>query len=347
MPELHYYNKSVKGQNMQQAKTQMRRFASMSLVPQLAALAGEIPGVHAADDIECIHRMRVASRRLRTRLRLFADCLPAKRVRVWQQATRRITLALGEARDLDVQLAFLLDFLDALSDQLARPGVEAILHHLQATRTSRQHRVITALDDLEHSGVLPELHTFLAPYYVPESAAAGTPRPPELQHLLETTIAAQLSDLMRYDVYLAFPECAEQHHAMRIAAKHLRYTLETFTPLLGERIKPTLKLMRALQDTLGDIHDCDVWAMLLSGDLLHKFIPPTDASIPGEWLPGIALLLRDRRAFREKRFAELLNLWQQQQQKNSWYALLQWVREGRESEIEWEHETADDAEVSR
>ena len=47
-------------------------------------------------------------------------------------------------------------------------------------------------------------------------------------------------------------------HDMRIAAKRLRYVLELAEPCYGKASAARAKRARALQDLLGDIHDCDV-----------------------------------------------------------------------------------------
>ncbi len=49
----------------------------------------------------------------------------------------------------------------------------------------------------------------------------------------------------------------EALHDMRIAAKRLRYVLEITAPALGEAAHKAAKTAKALQDVLGDIHDCD------------------------------------------------------------------------------------------
>jgi len=308
--------------NIQHPTSKILHFAISALQPQLDVLRAEIPGVRAAEDIECLHRMRVASRRIRTRLRLFADILPKKRLFTWQQAMRRITPALGAARDLDVQLAFLQDFLVTVSDSYARTGIAAVLHGLQLHRVARQQEVETALTHLEESGILSDLHDFLQHNAADDATHVATAAERVLQPLIVKTVTAQLSELIRHEVYLAFPERATEHHAMRIAAKHVRYTLETFTPLFGDWIKPTLKMMRTLQDTLGDIHDSDVWDNLLSAHALLELIQCDTVAFPQEVLPGITLLQHNRRTFREKRFAELVEQWQQLQRTGYWYTLL-------------------------
>ncbi len=55
------------------------------------------------------------------------------------------------------------------------------------------------------------------------------------------------------------PEAVEAHHAMRIAAKKYRYTLEIFDEACGGRNKETIKMVRMLQKILGMMDDCDVW----------------------------------------------------------------------------------------
>ena len=84
------------------------------LLRQLAAIREEMPGVCGRRDIEHIHRMRVATRRFRSALPLFFLCLPGKRVRRWRRRLRGITRALGEARDADVQIAYLVEYLDGV-----------------------------------------------------------------------------------------------------------------------------------------------------------------------------------------------------------------------------------------
>jgi hypothetical protein len=46
---------------------------------------------------------------------------------------------------------------------------------------------------------------------------------------------------------------------MRIAGKHLRYTLEIFAPIYGHALDPHIRAMKNIQDLLGEIHDNDVW----------------------------------------------------------------------------------------
>ena len=55
------------------------------------------------------------------------------------------------------------------------------------------------------------------------------------------------------------PDAVYEHHALRIAAKKLRYTLETYAPLYRRGFTKPIARIKKVQDLLGDIHDCDVW----------------------------------------------------------------------------------------
>lgn len=73
--------------------------------------AGEIfehsDGVLDMSDIEPVHDMRVATRRLRAALEIFEPCFPAKRHRRALKRVKALADALGERRDRDVAIEFL------------------------------------------------------------------------------------------------------------------------------------------------------------------------------------------------------------------------------------------------
>jgi CHAD domain-containing protein len=67
-------------------------------------------GVLDLDEPENLHDMRVATRRLRAALEICEACFPRKRFRKALKRVKRLADALGERRDLDVEVAFLEDF---------------------------------------------------------------------------------------------------------------------------------------------------------------------------------------------------------------------------------------------
>src|SRR5262245_448748 len=99
------------------ARAPAKRQAPLSLhvartaLKYLHALMAELEGVRQAEDRECVHRMRVASRRLRSVLPLFAPSLSCQTCARWRKRLRRVTRALGAVRDTDVQMACVQQFL--------------------------------------------------------------------------------------------------------------------------------------------------------------------------------------------------------------------------------------------
>ena len=79
-------------------------YGAAFMLNQLKNLQNEVQGVQTALDIECIHRMRVASRRLRSAQEYFDSILPKKISTIWENQIQSITAALGNARDLDIQM---------------------------------------------------------------------------------------------------------------------------------------------------------------------------------------------------------------------------------------------------
>jgi CHAD domain-containing protein len=72
-------------------------------------------GVLDLSDIERVHDMRVATRRLRAAMEVFEPCFPRKRYRKTLRRVKALADALGERRDRDVQLEMLAGFFDDVS----------------------------------------------------------------------------------------------------------------------------------------------------------------------------------------------------------------------------------------
>lgn len=95
------------------------------------------------------------------------------------------------------------------------------------------------------------------------------------------------------------PEASEAQHDMRIAAKRLRYLLETFQSCLGEEAAEARRAAKQLQSVLGDLHDCDLMRVRVEG------------------IDSIAAVLGERR---ERLFHEFVALWQAEASKGTWAA---------------------------
>ncbi len=75
----------------------------------------------------------------------------------------------------------------------------------------------------------------------------------------QSIIRARLEELQELSESLYRPLKAAPLHRMRIASKRLRYAIELFTPCWKAHIEPFAEEVSALQTSLGELHDCDVW----------------------------------------------------------------------------------------
>ena len=297
-------------------------FGLEALQERLPALANEIEGVRAAEDIECVHRMRVASRRVRTALALFGDELPRKHYAAWRGEVRRITRALGSARDTDVQIAWVQNFLKPDTDESQRVGIERLLLRLRQQRARLQDRVVKALDRLEDRRILEDMRETLQERLVHARVYEAESLPADLYQRATEAILLRLEEFLACEPYVAHPERAAELHQMRIAAKHLRYTLEVFEPLYGRALRKPIKIMKEIQDLLGEVHDCDVWQAYLPRFLEEEraytqdyFGTPDPVE---EFVPGLHALEGDRREQRLRSYYIFRRFWELTQEKGIW-----------------------------
>lgn len=204
------------------------------------------------DDPEFIHQLRIALRRLRTLLRLFAEQLPLGFSGNWQLQLGQLANAVGEARDLDVMQKSLLaapaggtgapDFA-ALTQQLqhaselAREHVRAVLHSAQARVLLLQfNKALHTLPSPDQTSHQPELAKF---------ARNGLRK-------LRKHASARLKVAQKNDN-------RDDFHRVRIALKRLRYALEFFASLFDcKTSQRSLRKLSTVLRELGELNDIAV-----------------------------------------------------------------------------------------
>jgi CHAD domain-containing protein len=224
----------------------------------LSAFRKEIPGVLDSRNIECVHRCRVASRRIATALVIFQVCHPAKRIKVWQKDINRATRILGKARDLDIQADGVRTFIKGIIPTDQRPGVKRLLLRLRQKRVGVQVELLSMLKRLEKSQALESLDVKCRELIFKNQQVLSFQLERRLQFAGETILPV-LDDFLSYEPFVYRVDAVNELHAMRIAAKKLRYTLECFSAIYPDELADYLLVMRMLQDHLGVIHDCDLW----------------------------------------------------------------------------------------
>lgn len=99
-------------------------------------------------DIERVHDMRVATRRLRAALEIFAPCFPKKEHHALLKEVKRLADALGRRRDPDVLVAS-LERTAAAFTAAERRGVKHLVAELRAEQAGANEHLAGALERAE------------------------------------------------------------------------------------------------------------------------------------------------------------------------------------------------------
>ena len=121
------------------AETSFAEAAALVVETRAAELLARSDGVLDTSEIAGVHDMRVATRRLRAALEVFAPCFPRAEHRRLLKEVKAVADALGERRDRDVAIETLLGFAESIP-RPDRPGIGSLIvryrsEQLQANRS--------------------------------------------------------------------------------------------------------------------------------------------------------------------------------------------------------------------
>jgi CHAD domain-containing protein len=297
---------------------------------QAKQLARQLDGVRKGKDTECVHDARIASRRLRAALGMFGECFSPGTVKRWRKAIRRVTDALSTARDKDVHIESLCGLLANLKEKAYCRGVARLLAQLEHERLAAQPEVLKSMDRFEAGGVLEEMLHATKEMLLDAKGQKVVVRSPFVFHRTEERILGRLDELMRFEDSLSNPGDQERHHAMRIAAKRLRYTMELAKPAYDGRLKGSISAVKQLQTFLGDIHDCDVWLEYLrefkARERKRTVKCYGNAGPFAALQAGIDYLLKECRNRRNRVFRQLGDYWWELDRQGLWNDLVRTVQ---------------------
>ena len=214
----------------------------------LAHLQANEAGVLGSDDIEYLHQARVAIRRLRAALRVFAPVLPVKFVARWSLAWKALAQSLGAARDHDVFRTTLLPGLAALLGPRDAARLQAWARREGAAATAAARGSLSSRDYSEH---LLAFTRAVLRLKVNASAPPGQPLPRWARQRLRQRHRRVLQQIRKADLFDPV-----ERHQVRIEAKKLRYALDFLAGLWPpEQLTACAGALAQAQDLLGAMND--------------------------------------------------------------------------------------------
>jgi len=240
---------------------------------QFAEMRAHEPGTRLGEDPEELHDMRVATRRMRAAIKLFEDSLP-ERARWLREELRNVAGALGEVRDLDVQMEQLeswraeageedAEFLGKVLELLAKRRAEARKRMLETLNSGRYERFETSFAEMLRRGPGAD-----------EELSRKNGRDPASEPV---TLAAPALLSKRYRSFAkaakGLDEASEPeaYHELRKKGKRLRYALEFLSGVYGGETAGLVGALKAVQDDLGRHQDA-----IVAADLLRELGTSTD-----------------------------------------------------------------------
>jgi CHAD domain-containing protein len=207
---------------------------------------------HVAEAIKgdgtAVHQARVASRRLREAVPVLTAAVKDSRTDNARRKIRRLTRALGKVRELDVTLALLDDM--AQRETFPRLALEEVRGRVVSGREDGRALMLKRLDRIKLDKLDRRLESVARAL---ESERAEAWREELSSRLLKRSKATAAAIEEAGHMY-----APDRLHAVRIAVKKLRYSMELAAEA-GQRdaLKMLAPLKRA-QEALGKLHDLQV-----------------------------------------------------------------------------------------
>ncbi|MBK7392909.1 MAG: CHAD domain-containing protein [Chloracidobacterium sp.] len=251
-------------------------------------------------NVNAVHDMRVALRRLRSALRDFVQVIdekPLKRVKV---DLKKISDLLGVVRDQDVAIIALEELAAAARDDSIKTGISELISGFKNGREQSHARLQKALGSIP----LDELHQRFSNCIEDSLRQQELFSPGSLRDAGCCVIKSRLREFRDKGTEIYDPFDSVQIHDLRIAAKRLRYSIELFGVCWGDEITEFASGLARMQSFLGDVHDCDVWTAILT-----KRLKDEDRTRARDKSAAAAWLLSKFVGKRSKAYRSALDLW--------------------------------------
>jgi CHAD domain-containing protein len=216
------------------------------LAAERSAIQENEEGARLGRDPECVHRMRVATRRARAALRTASGVLEPEREERLGAELSWLGGVLGGVRDLDVLTARLRAESEALeaSEQVA---LEPLFASLAAERRKARSSLTRALKSARYRRLVDELG----------DAAVSAP-PPNGRISLDKRAGKQFDRLVKSMEKLGSEPADEELHRARKLGKRARYAAELAAPQTAKPTKRFVQRAKAFQDVTGEHQDAVV-----------------------------------------------------------------------------------------
>jgi triphosphatase len=211
-----------------------------------------LPGVRGDIDTEFVHQARVATRRMRSAMRLFHDAIPERTAAYLEAEVKWLGGLFGVVRDLDVFLLNLARFREQI-ERFPLKKKAAFENWVEKYRRAPFKGLCQAIESPRYKTFERRFMLFL------ERPLPLHPRSPRALKRVEEVAPALISEKFEEAIeqgktVLANPKL-KQFHRLRIRMKWLRYACEFIAPAYDDALDPFIERTVEIQDCLGELQD--------------------------------------------------------------------------------------------
>lgn len=241
----------------------IRGFAAESALYWVRAMFSQAAGTREGKDIEHLHDMRVASRRLRECFQVFNAFYAPRKLKKVLASVRTITRVLGRPRETDVNASLLAAYQPGPSPILSTTH-EYLLEIFQFEQARQRRKMLKQVGRINPGALESMLSRFA------ETARTSRSKPSLLTQVgqeleFEGFLSISTRDLRRsvakifaFETAPSEEEYETRLHELRINTKKLRYRLELLNAAYDQRFGQAIRLAKDLQDVIGSAHDYGV-----------------------------------------------------------------------------------------
>jgi CHAD domain-containing protein len=255
-------------------------------------------------DIDGVHDMRVAMRRLRNAVRDLRSVLKKKHYKRFNQKLKFLYDIVGAVRDEDVAIEALEKMRAKAAiagDENVLQGIDHVLADHRENRIVGQAKMTDAFSGKLFAEMKEEFFGLLA-------AAENEPEAPEktFAEIGSKVISQTLKRFCKLSDNLYTAYDFEALHRFRIASKRLRTALQLFGECWGEELDPFIEQVAKMQLLLGKVHDRDGWLT----DLTHRVDATNEKILITDGL-AVKWISAEMVAKRNEKYRLALALWKE------------------------------------
>ena len=212
----------------------------------------QIPGLKRDIDTEFVHQARVATRRMRSALRLFRNAVPHATGAYLEGELKWLGEMFGAVRDLDVFLLNLSRFKEQIQ-HFPEKKKKVFEDWIEKHRRTPVKALINALESPRYESFERRLIRFFEGPLPARPRATQAVKP--VREMAPVIITEKLDAVIEQGCAVLGNPKLKEFHRLRIQMKRLRYACEFMAPAYDGALDPFIDRTVELQDCLGEIQD--------------------------------------------------------------------------------------------